>query len=142
MESESRLIAATDINNNFFHQILDWASHNVDILAVALVGSHARGAARADSDIDLVLPVGDPEKYLADEVWPGQFGTVLRRQIEDYGRVTSLRVWYDDGREVEYGFAKPEWAAPPLDKGTRRVIRDGMRILFERARILSRAAGG
>ena len=30
-----------------------------------------------------------------------------------------------------------QWAALPLDEGTRRVVADGMRILFERGPILS-----
>jgi uncharacterized protein len=41
------------------HEFLDafvhWASVQEDKQAIALVGSYARGAARTDSDIDLVL---------------------------------------------------------------------------------------
>ena len=52
--------------------------------------------------------------------------------------MTSIRVWYEDGLEVEYGIANEVWAAEPLDKGTQQVIADGMGILFERGTILSR----
>jgi hypothetical protein len=43
---------------------------------------------------------------------------------------------------MECGFPTPQWAALPLDEGTRMVIRNAMRILFERGGLLSRAAGG
>jgi len=40
--------------------IVDWAKKQPTIQAVAVVGSHARGTARAESDIDLVLLVTNP----------------------------------------------------------------------------------
>jgi hypothetical protein len=52
--------------------------------------------------------------------------------------LTSVRVWYGDGREIEFGLTDERWAAVPLDEGSRQVIEDGMRILFERGNILSR----
>jgi predicted nucleotidyltransferase len=122
----------------FLGDVAQWASARTDIRGVALAGSHARGQARIDSDIDLVLLVDDPEKYLRHPEWAEQFGGVANQRVEYYGMVTSLRVWYSDGREVEYGITTPRWAAEPLDEGTRRVIRDGMRVLFERGTILSR----
>jgi predicted nucleotidyltransferase len=129
--------AARDIEP-FLREIAQWASAREDILAVALVGSRARGEAREDSDVDLILLAEDPKQYLADGGWTAQFGAVRRRRTEPYGRITSVRVWYDDGREVEYGIGAAEWAEDPLDQGARRVIRDGMRILFERGKMLSR----
>jgi predicted nucleotidyltransferase len=126
----------------FLGAITDWAATQSDVYAVALVGSHARGAAKVDSDIDLVLLVADPGKFLADTVWPDQFGKVVRRRVESYGLVTSLRQWYDGGREVEYGFTTPQWVALPLDEGTRQVMQGGIRILFERGKALSRALCG
>ena len=122
----------------FLREVAAWASAREDILAVALVGSHARGDARKDSDIDLVLLVETPEKYLVDVEWPAHFGAVRRRRRESYGKVTSVRVWYDNGREVEYGITTPRWAAEPLDEGARRVILEGMRVIFERGTLLSR----
>jgi predicted nucleotidyltransferase len=124
----------------FLGEIVKWASAQDDILAVALVGSRARGEAHEESDTDLVLLVEDPEKYLLRLEWLERFGGVKNHQLENYGMLTSLRVWYSDGREVEYGITTPRWAAEPLDEGTRRVIRDGMLVLFERGTILSRIA--
>jgi hypothetical protein len=122
--------------NQFIEQFTRWVSGQTDVLAVALVGSHARNAAREDSDIDLVILTNDPQKYLTHDDWSSLFGVVSQKQIEDYGRLTSLRVWYESGLEVEYGFTTPAWAKTPLDEGTRKVIEGGMRVLFERKPLL------
>jgi len=121
---------------DFINDVTDWASAQPDIRAVALVGSYARNAATGTSDIDLVILTDEPVKYLENTEWVRQFGHVARQQTEPYGKVTSLRVWYIGGREVEYGITTPDWAAQPLDEGTQRVVRDGMKVLFERQVLL------
>ena len=123
---------------DFLDTFVTWASAQPDIQAIALVGSYARGEARDDSDIDLVILTDQSQKYRKDLKWIEGFGTVEKHQIEDYGNLTSLRVWYLDGKEVEYGITTPDWAATPLDSGTREVIRGGMIVLFERRDLLSR----
>ena len=47
------------------------------IRGVALVGSQARGTARVDSDIDLVLLTTDPDSFRADTTWVAQNGFLL-----------------------------------------------------------------
>jgi predicted nucleotidyltransferase len=121
----------------FLKNFTRWAYAQADIQAAALVGSHARGSATETSDVDLVILARDPKHYLDNQDWIARFGDVLQTQIEDYGRLISIRVWYADGREIEYGLTDRSWAASPLDAGTRRVIEDGMHILFERGPILS-----
>jgi predicted nucleotidyltransferase len=122
--------------DTFLARFLGWSREQDDILAVALVGSYARGTARPDLDIDLVLIAEAPERYLNDLRWTGALGDVLSTALEPYGRLTSVRVWYAGGIEVEFGFTTREWAGLPLDEGTQRVIA-GMRVLFEREPLLS-----
>ena len=110
-----------------------------DVWAVALVGSHARGKAKVASDVDLVLIADDPSKYLKDLDWARRLGPATRAERENYGKVTSLRVWYRDGLEVEFGFTDRTWLSLPLDEGTRSVLLDGARVLFERDQLLSAA---
>jgi hypothetical protein len=70
--------------------------------------------------------------------------------LRDQGLYLTLQMWrgagandaddatpYMDGLEVEYGLTDETWAAMPLEEGARRVISDGMRILFERELLLS-----
>ena len=91
----------------FLDAFVAWTSAQPDVHGIALVGSYARGAARDDSDIDLVVLTDEPRKYLADLDWTGRFGKVERLQTEDYGKLISVRVWYQDGPEVEYGITTP-----------------------------------
>lgn len=125
---------------DFLNALVVWASDQSDVQAIALVGSYARGAAREDSDIDLVILTNQPAKYLDDIQWTERFGSVDKHQTEDYGKLISFRVWYLNGPEVEYGITTPDWAATPLDPGTREVILGGMIVLFEREILLSRHA--
>lgn len=93
---------------------------------------------QADSHIDLVLICARPVDYLTDLSWTLFFGEVRRQQLEDYGKLTSVRACYADGLEVEYGITDADWEASPLDEGMRRVISGGMLVLYEREGLLSR----
>lgn len=102
-------------------------------MAAALVGSHARGQARPDSDVDVVLLSDTGDAFFDDTGWLTQLGVVVRRTEERWGRVRTARVWLADGTELELNFAPADWARAPLDAGTRRVIDGGFRVLFDRA---------
>ncbi len=113
------------------HTVATWAAGQADVRAVALVGSHARGSATVDSDIDLVLVVDEVDRRLGARSWLADFGQVRDVEHEDWGLVQSLRVYYGDGPEVEFGLAPVDWATPPLDDGTRTVIQAGSIVLFD-----------
>ena len=127
--------------HQFMGKFSRWAANQPDILAVALLGSYARNEATDASDVDLIIIASQPEKFLQDTRWAQEFGTISRQQLENYGKVTSLRVWYSSGHEVEYGFTNETWSALPLDEGTKKITSDGMQILFERGSILSGLKG-
>jgi predicted nucleotidyltransferase len=124
--------------DRFLNDVEVWASSRDDLLAAALVGSHARNTATEESDVDLVLIASDPATYLEDITWTSEFGRVRHSQVEHYGNLTSLRVRYEGGLEVEFGLTDETWIDLPLEEGTRSVIAAGMRILFEREPLLSR----
>ena len=123
----------------FVERFLVWARAREDVVAIALVGSHARGTPRPDSDLDVMTILRAPSALVDDLSWCDAFGDVARRAVERWGTVTSVRVHYEDGLEVELGLAPPEWAATdPVDPGTARVVRDGFEILFDPAGTLQR----
>lgn len=111
--------------------VVTWAGARGDVIGVALVGSHAKGTARADSDVDVVLVVDAMQPYLADDGWLRAFGEVQSLQDEDYGLVRSRRAVYRDGPEIEWGLADRRWLAIPPDAGTAAVVRRGIRILHD-----------
>lgn len=114
-----------------------WSKRRRDIRAAALVGSYARMQANPTSDVDLVIITTHPQKYLTQNAWLNNFGAVIARRVEEYGKLTSLRVWYENGLEIEYGFTTQEWVAAPLEAGTKRVVEGGLRVLFEKENLLS-----
>lgn len=111
-------------------RLTEWAPTMSGMVAVALVGSHARGEARPDSDVDLVLLTTKPQDLLSELAWTTGFGPVEQTELEDWGRVTSVRVWYKSGLEVEFSVTAPEWATQP-DEGTRRVVAAGLKVVWD-----------
>lgn len=120
----------------FLNDLSAWAEARSDVLGLALVGSHARGAGRPDSDVDLVMLCVKPIALANRNDWVARFGKVREVVSEKYGVVRALRVFYEDGLEVEFGLGPSEWTHVPLDAGTQRVISDGMRILYDQIGLL------
>ena len=137
------MIEPAEYPARILQSIIGWSEAHQDIRGLALVGSHARGTARLDSDIDLVVLAANPEAFRADGSWieaidwSGAGVEVAHWADEDYGAVWSRRVRLSSGAEVEISFAPLSWASiAPLDAGTRRVVSDGCRILYDPAGLL------
>jgi predicted nucleotidyltransferase len=124
----------------FLDKVQQWAETNPDIIGVALVGSYARNEARVDSDLDLVLLTSQPQNFINEPEWIKIFGLVKSYEVEDWGLVTSLRVYYEAGLEIEFGLTSSEWVNLPIDEGTGKVISDGMQILLDKEGLLGRAS--
>jgi predicted nucleotidyltransferase len=117
----------------FLRSIQEWANDESGIEAVGVVGSHARGTARPDSDIDLVILATTSDLYLDDNQWLGRFGDLQEVRNEHYGLVQSKRAFYSNGLEVEYAFATDRWfETNPIDDGTLKVVSDGCEILVDK----------
>ena len=116
----------------FLNEVVSWGSKQDLVLGISLVGSYARNTARPDSDVDLVILANNPNKLLNHSEWLSQFGEFVSKQHEDYGLVQSIRVFYQDGLEVEYGITTLEWTkTKPVDSETYKVVTDGMQILYD-----------
>jgi predicted nucleotidyltransferase len=116
----------------FLTKVKEWSMIQSDIRAIFLVGSYARGKAREDSDVDLIILTDQPGKYLDNYSFTESFGAIERIEKEYWGRVTSFRIWYHDGFEVELGITTPNWITEdPLDSGTLRVISHGAEVVID-----------
>jgi predicted nucleotidyltransferase len=123
---------------SFLDTLREWAVNQPDIRAVALVGSFARGTARDDSDIDVVIMTETPQRYLQDATWLNTFGQANEIQDEDWGMVQSRHTFYNSGLEVEFSITTPQWAEiNPIDEGTREVIADGAQIVYDPSGIVA-----
>lgn len=106
----------------------DWAESRTDILAIAVVGSWARGNQLQDSDIDLVVLTPDKATFASVDDWieaaVGQQVPVVRRA--EWGVLTERRLRLPSDIEIEFGFVEPSWArVGPIDPGTAEVVKDG-----------------
>lgn len=117
---------------DFLERLRAWSEPREDVRAMVIVGSVARGDARPDSDIDVVLLVSRPARYLDDVEWISEFGRARRVGLEHYGAVTSVRAVYENDLEVEFVIAAADWASTPLDPGTEAVARGGIVVLMDR----------
>ena len=116
----------------FLKDIKKWAKKEELIESIIVVGSYARGTYKVTSDIDLIIITSDKEKMLKNQTFINLFGEIKKSQIEYYGACTSIRVWYKDGKEVEFGIVSTSWIEKPLDKGTIKVLSDGFKVVIDK----------
>jgi hypothetical protein len=100
-------------------------------MAITLVGSYAREEAHPGSDIDLVIILKDRQLLIHDDKWPELFGSIRCLSWEDWGKVQSLRVLYENEKEVEFGLTDERWLASPIDDGTRAVLLQGVVVVYD-----------
>jgi len=110
-------------------RIISWSNEDSRVKALFLVGSYARNTQKPSSDIDLVI-ITDKKEQLLQLDWIELFGVCKRNIREEYGACTSIRVFYEDNTEIEYGIVNSSWLDSPLDAGTKRVLQDGYILLF------------
>jgi hypothetical protein len=135
---EAHLMERATIES-FAESVVRWAMSRPDVAAIGMNGSWARDAGTPDSDLDLLVIVDDPAPYTKNTQWASTFGEPRRLDREDWGAVQSVRVFYVDGSEVEFGLCRPSWASTdPVDPGTAQVIRDGTKILHDPRGLLGR----
>ena len=116
-----------------------WARGRPEVVAVGLVGSWARGEARMDSDLDVALLAENREPFVRDDAWVHALGGTGLVRTRGWGPMTERRFVLPSGFEVELGVAPPTWAATdPVEGGTRRVVTDGMSIVYDPEGLLAR----
>ena len=126
--------------DEFIAKVASWSKRDDRVIAAGVCGSHARGEARPDSDIDFCILTADPVSLLNDRSWLYELGPDARvaGSVEDYNLVQAIRVFYG-ATEAEFGVTNVVWAQPPIDRETAGVINDGLRILYDPEGLLQKA---
>ncbi|NIJ14686.1 hypothetical protein FHU38_005087 [Saccharomonospora amisosensis] len=118
-------------------RIARWAAERDDIAGVLLVGSRARGTARPESDIDVVVLSRDTNRY-RDGAWVDELAIAELTGTRPWGAITEYRLVAAGGFEVEINIGHPDWArTDPIDPGTRRVVTEGARIVHDPGGVLA-----
>lgn len=116
----------------FLAEIRNWANEEKGVESVILVGSYARGSQKDTSDVDFCIITPEKDKFLKNTEILDRFGTKAKQEMEYWGACTSVRIWYENSFEVEFGFVEPSWISQPLDEGTHRVLKDGYQIVVDK----------
>ncbi len=116
----------------FIDTLKEFAASNDDIECIIVVGSYARGTYTEMSDLDLCIITTNKFERVAKPDFVALFGDYKKLQIEYYGACTSIRVWYKDGLEVEFGLVEPSWIQQPLDSGTYQVLCGGYKVITDK----------
>jgi predicted nucleotidyltransferase len=116
----------------FLENFKEWSEQQTHIKGVAVVGSFARGDFHSNSDVDLTII--STNKDLTLEIIKNEFnfGNIESSTLEEWGILTSLRIFYDNGLEVEYGVVTDQWVKEPLDEGTKNVVKNGFKVVTEK----------
>ena len=118
----------------FLDELKKYAKNTSHIESIIIVGSYARGTNNDSSDLDIVIITSNKNGMIENQDFVQKFGAVSKQQTEYYGACTSIRVWYKDGKEVEFGIVEPSWISVPLDTGTYRVLSDGYKVVIDKER--------
>ncbi len=136
--------------NTILEKAVNWAETRSEILALALVGSYARGEAKPDSDIDLMVITPNTDFFRSNHQWMHQINwesinyQILKWNDAEYGVVWSRHIYLDSLTKdlthikVEISFGLPTWASVnPIDSGTFSVVSRGCQILYDSQGILT-----
>ena|ERR1051326_4065191 len=124
--------------NNIISEVNKWVKSKEDIYGLALVGSYARGNANDRSDIDFLVLTSQKESYRENKSWVNEINwKVINFDIQslkeqDYGLVWSCHIYLSETKEIEMGFGDRNWIdAALIDEGTKRVIKNGFKIIYD-----------
>jgi len=120
-------------------QVKLWLSKQPDVVASMLIGSYARGSERDDSDVDFIVVVEDVDKWLTNKNWVKLFGQVISFTTEVFEDVRAVRVYYEDGLELEFGFVSKTWLQKPYVPSTQEVFDKKFVILYDKEALLKKA---
>lgn len=117
---------------DFFNKIKEYARNTSHIESIIIVGSYARGTNKENSDLDIIVITSNKSGMIVNQDFTQEFGEVYKQQTEYYGACTSIRVWYKDGKEVEFGIVEPSWSSMPLDTEPYQVLSDGYKVIIDK----------
>ena len=115
----------------FIENVKAWSLHNELVQQVLVVGSYARGEARPDSDVDVIILCTSPALLLQRREWMRTFGEVQDASQTQYHTLTTLSVRYATGLNVEFGVTGVGWLDQLDCAEVGAVLQTGARWLYK-----------
>lgn len=113
-----------------------WMSKQPEVVAALLIGSYARGEERNDSDVDFIIVVESVDDWLKNKNWVKLFGQVVSVTTEVFEEVQAVRVYYEDGLELEFGFVTRNWLIKPYVPSTQEVFDKRVVVLTDKENLV------
>jgi aminoglycoside 6-adenylyltransferase len=117
----------------FLDALAAWAGEEREVHAAVLLGSQARAEVPADelSDVDVVLFVDAPDRYLRDADWLRRFDEPLLTFVEPtaVGGFEERRVLFRNGLEVDFSVL-PAPAATEIPPEANVVLARGFEVIY------------
>jgi len=131
-------------------RIVEWANSRRDVQAVILLGSQARAEHKADqwSDIDVVLLVDDPDRYLGSAAWLDDLGSPLVTTVEAWalGGGLERRALFRSGMDVDFAFVEaavaPYLVAMTDEPQVQKILGRGFRVLVDKTDFIKATLDG
>lgn len=118
--------------DSFIGKVRRFAMRDPRVESAIVIGSYARGTHTETSDLDLCIITASKNEMIEAPEFIREFGTPQSTRTEYYGACTSIRVWYENGPEVEFGIVEPSWISQPLDAGTRKALSGGYTVIADK----------
>jgi aminoglycoside 6-adenylyltransferase len=127
-------------------RIVGWAQQDPGVRAAVVIGSRARSDHPADrwSDLDVLLFVREPQRYVDSADWVLGFGSVwftFTERTPD-GGAWERRVLYEGGLDVDFALNPVQWLEHSAANGPSPemadVIRRGVRPLVDKDSLVAR----
>lgn len=118
--------------------IMHWAKSQEDIKAIAITGSPSQIIPAPESPIKLIILAKSHKQFFENTIWLNQFGDLELFQRQKNGKLTSIQAKYAHGFEVIFSFTNSKWALIPPDKGVRKIVETGIKILYDPGYLLTK----
>lgn len=139
----------TPLRHPLIAGVLAWAEVQDDIVALALVGSWARGNPHRRSDVDFMILSDDALSRRSTVRWTRALcRTYLHCPLKRwrngfYGAAWSRHIRLASGQLIELSFGSQAWASTsPIDSGTQYVVQDALVALYDPQGLLAQLREG
>ncbi|OMF21463.1 hypothetical protein BK133_28260 [Paenibacillus sp. FSL H8-0548] len=113
------------------YEFVMWAGGQSHIAGIALVGPCADDENEEETDLSLLLISDKKAKTVEAILHQFQFEAIDELTKEERGPLTSLRISYASGIDMELGVAEEAWLHAPLEQAAEFAFIQGFKVLLE-----------